>query len=248
MRKSIFKTLSVLVAACAVAVMSGCAATQLELSKHNLDVQTKMSNTVFLDPVSPDKKTIVIQVRNTSDKPDFQVDNDIRMAIAAKGYTVVDDPDKAHYMLQVNVLQVGKTDEAAAARALGSGFGGIVTGAAVAGAMSRNPTNRSVLAGGIIGGAIDSISGALVKDVYYAVITDLQISERLGAGKSAKTVSENRLAQGSSGTTTVSSSEDSSWKRYQTRIMSSANKVNLDFAEALPELKRGLTTSISGLF
>lgn len=247
MSKSILKMCSVFVAALALAVMSGCAATQLELSKHNLDVQTKMSNTVFLDPVSADKKTIVIQVRNTSDKPDFQIANDLRAAIAAKGYSVVDDPDRAHYMLQVNILQVGKTDETAAARALGTGFGGVLTGAAVV-AASGSRSSKGILTGGIIGGAFDTVAGALVKDVYYAAITDLQISERVGNGKTVRSVSESKLAQGTGGMTTVSSSEESTWKRYQTRILSSANKVNLDFEEALPELKHGLSTSISGLF
>ncbi len=247
MNKSYFRTLTLLVIASAMVMMSGCAATQIALSKHNLDVQTKMSNTVFLDPVSPDKKTIVIQVRNTSDKPAFQIENDLRPAIAAKGYSVVSDPDSAHYMLQVNILQVGKSDEAAAARALGTGFGGVLTGAAIV-AASGNHSNRGVLTGGILGGAIDTVAGALVKDVYYAAITDLQISERVGTGKTVRAVSENKLAQGTSGTTTVSSSEESAWKRYQTRILSLANKVNLDFEEALPELKHGLTNSIGGLF
>ncbi|WP_422491663.1 complement resistance protein TraT, partial [Endozoicomonas sp. ALE010] len=36
-------------------------------------------------------------------------------------------------------------------------------------------------------------------------------------------------------------------KKYQTRVVSTANKVNLKFEEALPELKKGLSNSISGL-
>src|SRR6266404_1855191 len=44
----------------------GCAATQVALSKKDLDVQTKMSESVFLDPVSPDKMSIYLKIRNTS--------------------------------------------------------------------------------------------------------------------------------------------------------------------------------------
>jgi len=80
------------------------------------------------------------------------------------------------------------------------------------------------------------------------MITDLQIKERIrGAGK-AKLSSSHSLRQGNSGGSQVSYDEESSYKTYQTRIGSSANKVNLAFEEALPELKKGLITSIAGLF
>ena len=84
--------------------------------------------------------------------------------------------------------------------------------------------------------------------VSSAMITDLQIKERIrGAGK-AKVSSNHSLRQGNSGGSQVSYDEESSYKTYQTRIGSSANKVNLAFEEALPELKKGLITSIAGLF
>jgi hypothetical protein len=42
--------------------------------------------------------------------------------------------------------------------------------------------------------------------------------------------------------------ETVNWKRYRTRIGTSANQVNLKFEEALPEIQKGLCKSISGLF
>lgn len=98
----------------ATALLSGCAATQLAIEKHDLDVQTKMSDTIFLDPTSDSKKTIFVQVRNTSDKPDFDISSDVTAAIAAKGYRVVNDPDNAQFVLQANILQVGKVAPSAA--------------------------------------------------------------------------------------------------------------------------------------
>jgi hypothetical protein len=38
------------------------------------------------------------------------------------------------------------------------------------------------------------------------------------------------------------------WKTYRTRVVSTANKVNLDFAEAQPVLQDALGKSLSGLF
>lgn len=246
MKKRLFTILFLSATVTATAVLSGCAATSMAISKRNLDVQTKMSSTVFLDPVSADKRSIVIQVRNTSDKPSFQIEQELKAAVSGKGYQIVSDPAKAHYMLQVNILQVGKLDISAAQGILNSGFGGAITGMAVV-AASGNHSNRGVLTGGILGGITSTVADAMVKDVTFAAITDLQISERLEGGK-AKTVSENKLAQGTSGAMVVSTSKETEWNRYQTRILSSANKVNLDFAEAEPELIKGLTTAISGVF
>jgi hypothetical protein len=42
----------------AISILSGCAAVHTSIAKKDLDVQTKMSDTVFLDPVGPDKKTV----------------------------------------------------------------------------------------------------------------------------------------------------------------------------------------------
>ena len=63
--------------------LSGCAAGSTAIAKRNLDVQTKMSDTIFLDPVSPDQRTVYVDVKNTSDKPDLDLAPQIRAAIAA---------------------------------------------------------------------------------------------------------------------------------------------------------------------
>ena len=37
------------------------------------------------------------------------------------------------------------------------------------------------------------------------------------------------------------------WKIYRTRVVSTANQVNLDFEEAQTEISKGLAKSLSGL-
>jgi len=56
------------------------------------------------------------------------------------------------------------------------------------------------------------------------------------------------LHQGNSGGTTVTYNEDTDYRTYQTRVISVANKVNLDFSEAAPPLREGLVHVISGVF
>lgn len=230
-------------------LLTGCAATTTAISKRNLDVQTKMSASIFLDPVSPDKRVVLVQVRNTSDRPDFDVESHIKGAVVSKGYRLTENPDEAHYILQANVLQVGRADPSAADKALAGEYGGaldgFVTGAAIGDALGGG--RKTNTATGLIGGLLGTIANAAVKDVTYSIITDIQISERAREGVEVFDEQQAQLQQGTSGYRTVSSNEISDWKRYQTRIVSTANKVNLKFEEASGMLVQGLVRSLSGI-
>lgn len=238
----------------AASLLSGCAATQVAIAKRDLDVQTKMSATIFLDPVAPEQMTVYVQVRNTSDKPELDLSGDIISAVQSKGYRVVQDPKQAHFYLQANVLQVGKTSPTAIQQQLGGGFGagmgGVVTGVALSGLTGghNGPSNKTALAAGIIGGVADIVAGNMVKDVYYSIVTDVQIKERLEAGKVAMLNSNHVNKQGTSGAESVSYSDQTDMKSYQTRIVSTATKVNLEFTEAAPALRSGLSRALAGLF
>lgn len=223
----------------------GCAATTTAIRYSDLDVQTKMSTTIFLDPVAPNEKTVFIQLRNTSDKQ-LNIDPQIKGAIAAKGYKIETDPSKAHYILQANVLQVGKTDASALEQSQMAGFGGVAAGVAAGAVLGGSRAGAGAVVGGLAAGAAEGILGSLVKVVYFSMITDVQISERVKGPVSQQFKAD--LKQGTSSTTTQTSASTSNMKRYQTRIISSARKVNLEFAEALPHLEQGLVNSISGTF
>lgn len=231
-------------------LLSGCAATSLAISKHDLDVQTKMSDTIFLDPVAPAQRTIFVQVRNTSDRQDFDIASDVTAAIAAKGYRVVNDPDQAHFILQANILKVGKVAPSAAQESFGtygSALGGAFLGAGIAGAVGTTHVGP-ILAAGILGGLVETVANAAVKDVYFTAVTDIQLKERAHTGVKSHESSLHNLRQGNSGGTTVTYDEDTNFRTYQTRVMSVANKVNLDFADAVTPLRSGLVRVISGVF
>ena len=96
----IFQTsILLLVAACLFSILAGCAATHVAIAKRNLEVSTRMSDAVFLDPVGGDKRTVFIYVRNTSDRPNFDIETPLKSAIAGRGYRVLDDPEQAHFKL-----------------------------------------------------------------------------------------------------------------------------------------------------
>jgi outer membrane lipoprotein SlyB len=123
--------------------------------------------------------------------------------------------------LQANVLRVGKMSKSSAKEALGQGFGSALAGG-VTGATIGSFSNSSsaMLAGGLAGGAIGLVADSLVKDVNYTLVTDVQITENSKKGA----------------------------HRFKTRVVSTANKVNLTFATARPALQAGLVNTLVGIF
>lgn len=247
----------VAVAGVGLMLLSGCAASQTLISKRNLDVQTKMSETIFLDPVGPDQKVIFVDVRNTSDKDNFDIAAPIKDAIAKRGYRITQNPEEAHYRLQANVLSVAKTDPTAAQQALSGGFGGpllsavggAVTGAVIGGLAGGYPgAGIGAGVGGLAFAGAEVVAGALVKDVFYMVVTDVQVVEKAAEGVIIRQDNQQNLKQGIGGSQQQTSSEVMKHKKYRTRVVSTANKANLDYEEAAPALTQGLTRSLAGLF
>jgi hypothetical protein len=245
MRKSSPALAIYLVLISLLVVLAGCAATTTAIRYGELDVQNKMTDTIFLEPVAPAQRTVFVQIRNTTDKQ-LNIEPQIKGAIAARGYRIVNDPSKAHYILQANVLQVGRTDKSALEQSQLAGFGGVVLGTGVGALLGGSNAGTGAVVGGLAGGAIEAISGSAVKVVWYSMITDIQIAERIRGAVSEQFKSQ--VKSGSSASTTQTYASTSNRKKYQTRIVSSARKTNLEFQEALPHLEQGLINSIGGVF
>jgi hypothetical protein len=188
-------------------IFIGCGSSiQTMIKKRSLDVQTKMSASVFLEPVSLQEQIVYVRVRNTTDK-DIDIESLIKKAFEKKGYIITKNPREAMFMVQANLLQIGKSDENQAQSALVSGFGGAIVGTAI----SRSAGHKGYT-GGLIGATVGIIGDALIDDVHQTI-------------KSSKV----------------------GWKKYRTRVVSTATQVNLKFEEAKPKLIDGLVRSLSGL-
>jgi outer membrane lipoprotein SlyB len=234
-------------------VLSGCAAVHTSIAKKDLDVQTKMSDSIFLDPVEPNQKTIYLNIRNTSDKTNFDITGTVARALEGRGYRITNNPKEAHYWLQVNILSVDKASPTAAEAALRSGYGGVALGAAVGtatGAAIDGWSGAGIggLAGAAAFGIADTIASAAVKDVTFMAITDVEIAERAEDGVIVREDRQQDAKQGVGGARRQSSTKVSEMNKYRTRVVSTANKVNLQYEEAAIELTNGLARSISGLF
>jgi predicted lipid-binding transport protein (Tim44 family) len=133
--------------------------------------------------------------------------------------------------------------EAAAKQSLTGGFGGALLGGAAGGLIGQSYPAAG--AGALIGAAGSLIADSLVKDVTYAMITDVQVAERSKEAVNQQTNAN--LQQGTSTTTNQQISGTGHWLYYRTRIVSTANKVNLDFKDAVPPLQGQLVHSLSGI-
>lgn len=235
------RTIRAALIALAVMSLSACGALKTSVEKGDLDVQTRASESIFLEPVAPDQRIVFVSVRNTSDK-----DLDIKPRIVARlqqsGYRITEDPAEAQFMLQANVLKVGKTNEDERDSYVEAGFTGAAIGDLVA---SDSNSSEGIVLGAIAGVVVD----ALVADVLFTMVTDLQVRERPRANQFVTQQQSAETAQGSSTTVTENTNRArAEWKTYRTRIVSTANQVNLEFEEALPALENGLVRSIAGFF
>ncbi len=237
-------------------IISGCAAVHTSIAKKDLDVQTKMSDSIFLDPIEPSQRVIYLNIRNTSDKTNFDIAPTVARALEGRGYRITNNPKEAHYWLQANILSVDKASPTAAEAALRAGYGGM--GSAALGAGVGAATGAAIdgwsgagiggLAGAAAFGIVSTIADASVKDVTFMAITDVEIAERAEEGVIVREDRQQDAKQGVGGARRQSSTKVSEMNKYRTRVVSTANKANLQYEEAAVELTNGLARSISGLF
>ena len=242
-------------AVCLVFLVNGCAATRTLIEKRKLTVETRMSESIFLEPVSPEKRVVYVNIKNTTDKDLPGIEYEIKGRIAANGYSLTEDPAKATYILQANILNVGKSDLEEVNALLGEGFQGVIEGAAIGAVIGGaiggdvDEVNKGTVIGGIAGGVAGFLFDALVTDDLFTMVTDIQIRERAKAGEVVSETQKTDASQGSSTRVTQTSSvRGVEWKIYRTRVVSVANKANLDFEEAKMHLQAGLAKSIGGIF
>ncbi|MBZ8626598.1 hypothetical protein H5Q65_18780 [Escherichia coli] len=168
-------------------------------------------------------------------------------AVKARGYQIMTSPDKAYYWIQANVLKADKMDLRESQGWLSRGYEGAAVGAALGGGITAYNTGSAgtTLGVGLATGLIGMAADAMVEDINYTMITDVQIAERTRT--SVRTDNVAALRQGTSGSKIQTSTETGNQHKYQTRVVSSANQVNLKFEEAKPHLEDQLAKSIANI-
>ena len=237
-------------------ILSGCAATHTAISKRELDVQTRTSTAIFVDPVAKEKRTIYVNIRSgvmEFDRREFKRFVREQFALNDEGYTIVDDPDQAQFIMSVYVLNLEKASPSAAETAVGRGYvgdlGGVALGAG-AGALigGRHARGSGALVGGLVGAAASGVANAFVKDVTYMLVADVQIKEKAGKGVIVRKDTKIDTKVSDAGSSTQRVSEATTRKEYRTRVVTTANKANLKLEEAQSQMFMKTAYAISGFF
>lgn len=237
----------------------GCAATQTSLSKKDLDVQTKTSTSIFVDAVPANKRSIFLDIRSgvqEFDRNQFRQFVSTQFAANPNGYRLIDNPDQAQFTMVAYVVNLEKASPTAAQAALGQGFigGNSTANSALAGAAlgsavsSRGDATKGALGGAVALGAVDFVAGNLVKDVTYMLVVDVQIKERTANNAVVRKETDIKTKVSDSGAAYQNVVENVNQKEYRTRIVTTANKVNLKLEEAQPKMFDKTAYALSGFF
>ncbi len=155
------------------------------------DTDLISSNNVLLPPST--EKTVFIQARNSSDNQEVSL-HDLGARLSAKGYQIVNDPDRAHYVVLASIVYCNITKpempvEAMVASGYGSAFNmtlgalqGLSSMASMVGpygAMGGAAASMGLSAIQGIGDLFSSSSAPkMPDDVNYACVADIQITEQ----------------------------------------------------------------------
>ena len=148
--------------------------------------------------------------------PTLDIAPQVRQAVAARGYRVVDDPH-GRPLRPAGQRAAGRAQLARPPprSASDGGFGGTLLGGAAGGAagyglgaagLGVNDT-LGAIGGALAGAAIAGLADAYVQDTTYTIVTDIQVAERHHGRPDGQPERAGRTcSQGSSGTLTQSSS------------------------------------------
>lgn len=237
-----------------VLALSGCAALNTSVAKRNLDVQTKISSAVFIDAVKRAQRTVYVDIRSGVLEFDRNaMARAVRESFSgnANGYTLTDDPDEAQYQMNIFVITLEKASPTAAEVALKQGYGGDV-GAGVSSGIALGVDQGRSVTGGVLGGLLGALGttavNAYVQDVTYLLVADVQVKEKTANGVITRKDTKISAKVSDDGTSTQTVSEATNKKEYRTRIVTTANKANLDLAEAQDTMFKKTAYAMSSFF
>lgn len=224
----------------------GCSAVTTAVKKQDLVVETRMSASVVLEPMAPHDRVAYVRVRDTSGNGLRKGMQQILVSqLASEGIRTTLDPKEANLMLNATILQAGKTDQKSAHSALSSGF----AGGALAGGIASlaGSSNKHAVGVGLAGAAIGFIADSMIEDVLYSFIIDVELRERPLDGDVYDNASQTNDTKGSSTKfqSNVKRGENYKWLIYKTRIVTTANQMNLKLEEAMPIVQQKTAASLA---
>lgn len=245
----------------ATVLFTGCATSELQTN-------SRMTQSIFINPVAKNKRLIFVSSKNTSGQR-INLENTIYRELEAKGYTIVEDPEQATYILMMNVLYCDKKQEN---NAVGAGLAAGALGAGVAG--YNGHSTGGTIGIGLGAAAVGALIGKATEDTIYQMQVDIVIREKAKSAVSASNVTVNGQARvydsskagfvnsfggsvrdanasGHLNSNTASASAqnyETDYIEHKTMLFAEATKMNLTLPEATPILEKQIAYQIAGLF
>ena len=201
--------------------LTGCAASRLMMRYGDLETQTEMSESVFLELRSDLPKTVYVAEASTLGR-DLTILSSLQRHLMDSGYSLVETPNEATYLVQLNHLRLAEVELSE-----GQTLGDALSAALAAGAGVGLAADIVGASGGFVGGVglaagvVGFIADANTKHIAHMLTTDVLVTE--------------------------TTSDTGQASEHETRVVSGASKVNLSLEEALPAMVEGLSASLSGL-
>jgi len=228
----------IVVALVGCVTLNGCAAMRMKMRYGTLQSQTKLSESIFLELRSDLPPTVYLAETSSADST-ITVRPALERQLAALGYELVDAPDSATYVMQVNhrqFVEVELSEDQTLGDALSSAFTagfGVGIAADIAGA------GGDVVAGaGLAAGAVGFIVDANTKHIAHLLSTDVRLTESLPGYDS--------LAAPRAGVENAQSITGQV-RYHETELVSGASKVNLELKESLPAILEGTGQTLARL-
>ena len=203
--------------------LAGCATSRMMIRHGDLDSQTEMSESVFLELRSDLPPAVYVAEASTAGR-ELTIRPALDRQLTASGYTLVDAPEKATYIIQINHLRLVESElqgDQSVSDAIGNAWmagGGAALATHILGATGA--AGEVGLVVGVLGFLLDSKT----KHIAHTLTTDVLLTERISGGEG-----------------------DAELRFHETRIVSGASKVNLKLEEGLPAMVNGLSRSLAGL-
>lgn len=235
----------------------GCSAVSTAVKKQDLILESHISHAVVLEPVSPDQRIVYTRVKDVSgNQMRKEMQRIMESNLKNEGFVITRDPKKATLMLDATILRSNKSSADEASAYLNQGYQGgaegALTGATIA--AIAGGSGKSTAGAALAGAAVGFLADTLVDDVYYTFVMDIELRERPLEGDSISNTQDNKSTAGFSGKNKQVSSKRGSnvvrganfnWIVHQTRIVTTANKMNLTIEEAIPAVQKRTADSLA---
>ncbi len=240
MKKLFAVTIVILIALSMIA----CTSTGRIIENASLKTKVVMTDPVFLS-ITPKARTCIVKVNNTSDLKGVMLAPVLRDRLIKGGFTIVDDPSKANYIVQANITSfTARSDSAAKDVSIAGTIMAGTAGAALA--SSSADVIPFAIAGAIVGNVGGAILGSVFSVDYVQGTVDLQIQEK--ADSLVKGSIKTEARQGTATTLSTEQAYQSEFQTYRTKFIISAHRTNINLEEAVAEITNKLADQITGAF